>query len=341
MGTWGTGLYSNDTAEDIKEMCKEIFPFVSVDEGNWIIFEEYKDLLEMDSVDNNYASFWYALSDWQWKHGMLRDDIRDKTIKLLESYAGIEEWEESGSKSDVKKRKAVMDKLLLKLKSPQPDLKKPKPDLEKPKHKKGDVVIIHTRKDCNLWKFERCGYGYYVYDNISNEACVLVKPFDARGKYVAVLCVGSEKELHSKHLPDVYDEYGVYAVYDYCEEEKPTIEILKKCGFLPTLLKHNRNEDEKSYELSWTYSTQIHSFYYKKYQDIYINRVLDECDRFENLLKKKNYCDESAVTIFIDGAIRRFYEEKIRLKDLNIEIDNLIDENVQNPELMPKIYREW
>ena len=33
MGTWGTGIYSNDTAEDVRDICQEIFPFVSVEEG--------------------------------------------------------------------------------------------------------------------------------------------------------------------------------------------------------------------------------------------------------------------------------------------------------------------
>ena len=46
MGTWGTGIYGNDTAEEVREFCNEIFPFVSVEEGNRIVFREFKDILE-------------------------------------------------------------------------------------------------------------------------------------------------------------------------------------------------------------------------------------------------------------------------------------------------------
>ena len=82
MGTWGTGIYGNDTAEDVREFCNEIFPLVSVEEGNRIVFREFKDILEDDLIDDDYASFWYSLADWQWKHGILCEDIRMKTIQL-------------------------------------------------------------------------------------------------------------------------------------------------------------------------------------------------------------------------------------------------------------------
>lgn len=47
----------------MREFCNEIFPLVSVEEGNRIVFREFKDILEDDLIDDNYASFWYSLAD--------------------------------------------------------------------------------------------------------------------------------------------------------------------------------------------------------------------------------------------------------------------------------------
>lgn len=56
---------------------------------------------------------------------------------MLESRAGIEEWEEEGNKRDVRKRIAVMDKLLAKLRTPQPPKKLPKARIVKPSAQAG------------------------------------------------------------------------------------------------------------------------------------------------------------------------------------------------------------
>ncbi len=91
MGAWGTGIYSNDTAEDLRDTCKDIFAFYDNEEGNRRIFEIFAELIAQKQIDNDYASFWYALADWQWKHGLLTENIKEKAVTLLSDYAGIEE----------------------------------------------------------------------------------------------------------------------------------------------------------------------------------------------------------------------------------------------------------
>ena len=41
MGAWGTGLYSNDTAEDIREDCRDVFSVKTLEEGLRILEEDY------------------------------------------------------------------------------------------------------------------------------------------------------------------------------------------------------------------------------------------------------------------------------------------------------------
>jgi hypothetical protein len=43
MGTWGTGLYSNDVAEDVRVACKDIYGFLDVDSGNEKIFDVFSE----------------------------------------------------------------------------------------------------------------------------------------------------------------------------------------------------------------------------------------------------------------------------------------------------------
>ena len=169
MGAWGTGLYSNDTSSDVRDMCNEVYPLVGVEKGTQLIIEEYADIVNSDVFDNDYADFWFALADWQWKHGILSDEIRDKTISLLEMQAGIDEWEGT----NVKKRLAVMEKMLGQLKTPQPDVKIPKAKLAKPKHKPGDIVVFRTcdkgyQYADSVWNIEFCGFTYSYNEQIAN-----------------------------------------------------------------------------------------------------------------------------------------------------------------------------
>jgi hypothetical protein len=78
MGSWGTGLYSNDTASDVRDICNEVYPLVGIEEGTRIIMKEYAEIIDDDTIDNDIASFWYALADWQWKHGILSDSVKNK-----------------------------------------------------------------------------------------------------------------------------------------------------------------------------------------------------------------------------------------------------------------------
>lgn len=135
MGTWGTGIYACDIAEDVKLACNDVFAFYDVKKGNEIILNTFKDVVDQEWDDNESASFWYALADWQWKHGILTEEIRTKALMLLENYTGIEEWETGSNTSDVKKRRVVLDKLSRQLLLSQPDVKLPKVTLAKPKHK--------------------------------------------------------------------------------------------------------------------------------------------------------------------------------------------------------------
>jgi len=343
MGSWGTALYSNDTSSDVRDMCNEVYPLMGIEEGTKLILKEYADIINSDIIDNDYADFWFALADWQWKHGILTDETRNKTISLLEAHTGIGEWEGA----DVKKRLAVMDKLLDQLKTPQPEVKIPKAKIAKPKHKPGDIIIVRTcGKDYEyaetVYNIEVCEYPFVYSDEIADKLPKeLYPPYEAYNKYIAILCVGSEKVLHSQYIKDVFDEYSVYAFYDYISDERPTLEQLQQCGFLPNLAMYCQDNGIGIDTLEWRYKFMLYSYGFsigKNSCEQSIEKIscISESERFENLFTAKNYSKEVTDKFDLFQAFSSFFEEKMRLSLAGIDYDNLLNSNITNPPLRAK-----
>lgn len=342
MGTWGTGLYSSDEAQDIKDLCQEIYSYYPEDRCWEIICGEFKDYIESKEYDNDTASFWYALADWHWKHGILKDEIKEKVTGMLESRAGIEEWEEEGNKSDIRKRIAVMDKLLAKLRTPQPPKKLPKARIVKPQHKPGDIIIFKSGSGKITWKsngssvlqfcsgFKENIYEYNGYD--------YKNPVNAQNKYMAILCVGTLKEPVSRNVPDVYWEYSVYAYYDYISDKKPDIEELGKVGFLPMVYFAYLGLDKVN-TLVWAYRFRGLEGYFsfnERYDDItekYKVHSDKETERFNRLIAGKEYLNVARGETTLWNVFRRFIDVKTVFEENGIPLDTLIDENVCNPKL--------
>ena len=358
MGTWGTGLYSCDIAEDVKLACNDVFAFYDVKKGNEIILNTFKDVVNQECDDNEAASFWYALADWQWKHGILTEEIRTKALMLLENYTGIKEWETFGNTRDVKQRRVVLDKLSRQLLLRQPDVKLPKATLAKPKHKCGDIIIFKTScrdedRYGNLWCFENFSPPF-LFENklITSSKYENITKISKHNCYMSILCVGSIKYPHSEYVRDKTDEHSLYVWYDFCSNDKPTVEKLQKCGFLPFIateyIDFNRNE----YSLvDWAYKFTVESETFKIKNDSAISMVnrfscVEEVERFNSLFSLKNYSCDFAMFAELYSAFYTVWQEKERLKSIGMFVDNLLDEKEINPKLKSpkdstKAYSRW
>lgn len=145
MGAWGTGLYSNDIAEDIREDCRDVFSVKTPEEGLRILEEDYLKEIQEDDYDE-LADFWYAVADYQWNKGILTERAKKKALELLGRGAGLDLWIEEGNKSDIKKRKEVLEKLKEKLNSPQPPKKKIRDSGIHYAIKKGDIIAVRPNE---------------------------------------------------------------------------------------------------------------------------------------------------------------------------------------------------
>ncbi|HDR3329428.1 MULTISPECIES: hypothetical protein [Bacillus cereus group] len=136
MGAWGVAILSDDIAEDIKLLYKDLLANeYSNEEASRIVIEEYKNELD----DEETIVFWLVFSSIQWKLGRLQENVKQKALQIIESGADLARWEEEPKLQ--KKREAVLNKLREQLHSPQPEAKKvPKRFIANTSLKAGDAV---------------------------------------------------------------------------------------------------------------------------------------------------------------------------------------------------------
>lgn len=121
MGAWGTGLYQDDVAEDIKT---DYINFLKEGKTNQ---EAYDKLIEDNQmIINDFEDgpvFWFALADTQWKLGRLMPYVKEQALKHLDEGTDLLKWEEWGNPF-LKRRIKVLDELKNRLVSAMPAEKK-------------------------------------------------------------------------------------------------------------------------------------------------------------------------------------------------------------------------
>ena len=144
MGAWGTGLYQDDIAMEVREYYQELLKKgISNEESLECVLEAFEEVLE-DADDA--SPFWFALADTQWKLGRLTDEVRAQALALLASGADLPRWEDA-TKGQKNARKKVLQALEERLRSPQP----PEKEIRVPR-------LYHTDwKFGDLYAMQLCG----------------------------------------------------------------------------------------------------------------------------------------------------------------------------------------
>jgi hypothetical protein len=122
MGTWGTGLYSDDTACDVRNDYKDILgEGMAEPEATERLIEQWKDAL---SDPDSASVFWLALADVQWTLGRLQEKVKREALAVIEDGSDLARW--LPDRKLERQRKAVLERLRQKLNSAQPAEKKVK-----------------------------------------------------------------------------------------------------------------------------------------------------------------------------------------------------------------------
>jgi hypothetical protein len=214
MGAWGTAIFSDDEALDIKQEYQTLLAFGTPEDE---AFELVKKYFEIDENDDDESVFWLAIATLQEKYGILMPEVRDKTIKIIDSGVDLELWEDS-DKRDFENRKKVLEDVKTKLLSPNTERQKiPKPTIQKRRFGLGDIVISQiVLKECD----DKWWHNKYVLFKVTQQyrtELSRLKPelafntwsdgllFDWIGDYIP-----TEEEI--KSLP-IYDNETVHMLY--------------------------------------------------------------------------------------------------------------------------------
>ena len=104
MGVWGTGIFSDDTACDVRDSYIDfVGDGVTGPETTEALLREWSPSL---NDPEEAPPFWLALAATQGKCGWLEPHVLQQALNVIDGGSDLERWE-SGSK-DFKKRKGVL-----------------------------------------------------------------------------------------------------------------------------------------------------------------------------------------------------------------------------------------
>ena len=145
MGSWGSQLYQDDLALDIKDYYNDQL-YSGIDEIT-ITENLLKQYQIMISDVDDAPIFWFALADTQWNLGRLEETVKETALKYIETELVSNRWETENSKKATE-RKQMLKKLQNKLLSSQPSPQKiPKHRVFHCEWKKGDVYAYKLESD--------------------------------------------------------------------------------------------------------------------------------------------------------------------------------------------------
>jgi hypothetical protein len=118
MGVWGTGIFQDDTACDIRDSYRDYLgEGMTGMEATTRILQEFGSGLQADPHESGVV--WMALAAAQWKHGRLEEETKDQALKAIDSQTDLEHWKPDTR--DFTRRKAALEKLRVQITSPQPE----------------------------------------------------------------------------------------------------------------------------------------------------------------------------------------------------------------------------
>lgn len=145
MGAWGTALFSDDSACDVRDSYVDLVgDGLTGPEATKALLREWS--ASLNDPDESPV-IWLALAATQWRVGRLECHVLQQALNVIDSGSDLARWE-SGSK-DLKKRKVVLERLRAQLTSAQPPEKRiPKRFRDTNEWRVGDLVAYRLRSGC-------------------------------------------------------------------------------------------------------------------------------------------------------------------------------------------------
>lgn len=142
MGTWGPGIFSDDTALDARDDWLDL-----VRSGSPPAEASREVASTFQGDDDAHAVAVLAVASVAWKHGRLDEDTRRRALEVITSGIELERWTDSG-KAALARRRAALQRLRVQLESPQPPQSRlaPRPQ-RRPEFPAGSAVAVALGPD--------------------------------------------------------------------------------------------------------------------------------------------------------------------------------------------------
>lgn len=145
MGTWGTGIFSDDLASDLRDDYRDLIAGgVSPADATQRLIAEYKP----DHDPDDGPVFWLALAATQWRLGHLDESVKQRALQIIDNGDNLRRWEAEATIADVRKRRDVLNQLWQRLMSPPPSPKRPRPRyVQTTDFEIGDIVRYQMKSE--------------------------------------------------------------------------------------------------------------------------------------------------------------------------------------------------
>src|SRR5947208_2307507 len=113
LGAWGTAIFSEDSASDVRDEWREaILDGLSPEDATQRLLETFDDYLEEADTER---LFWMALAAAQMETGRLLADVCDRALEIIDGGGDVDRWREEGDESLARQRARVLERLAAKL----------------------------------------------------------------------------------------------------------------------------------------------------------------------------------------------------------------------------------
>ena len=242
MGSWGVGLYANDKAQDVRIDTKYYFWKYGEKALEKILELYYEE--DIDDTENDNVNVWVAIADFMWKNGILTEEVKAKTLAVLNNPKCLDGWEEE----DKKGRKKVLDAFKAKILSPQPPAKKIvyKPVCSRAQNKVGQILKFTLKDEAFLREWYQWPEQANAYRFVKKFVPIKwLENLRENGTSFYAICVDIleeyRTELHEDENLSVKDTYSVYAVYDWHGKEELSLEEIRTLDILDVENTSKRN----------------------------------------------------------------------------------------------------
>jgi hypothetical protein len=241
MGAWGTAIFSDDTAADVRDAFTDL-----VSEGmtpakaTRELMVDCRDIL--DDADEAIV-FWLALAATQWKLGRLQKNVCTKALRIIERGDDLRRWE-SNTASEIRQRAKHLEKLRTQLRSPMPEPRKIRRETKSSTDlKAGDVILYRLDHETTV------------------RLCVVNLWGDRGGTYVSACMLGRfDGEPFTKQSISLEDTFGLHFTF-LSREPQELITIERRRVKLPPL-------NTKTYRAWNEARVERRSCTWKEYPDI-------------------------------------------------------------------------